>query len=332
MKLFPSAKELAKQGYEALDKLRPKRALRIAKRLARIRYTASFEIAARAHWELGNNEEAIRELREGIKTAPQIYVFYSYLGHYLSDLGRYEEALDVLYRGKTLTSPPKGELEYQIAVVKSRMGDYEGAFEVADSIGVHEAVIPESAMRFGRAYWLTKAGRISEGLREVEVGLALPGVDNDPVNKAGLIATRAIAFRAMGKSRDEVLAEAYRALSVSNVQHDALELILELTGRRSASAKRAQVFVKGEWYEPLGTALVDFMALYEVVADSESDALKFIKPFEPEAVRASLSIGKVVWSEVAPGELTGVHKVQGGRTFFYRKPRSALRRWLKVVR
>jgi len=324
MSLFPSAKELGRRGYAALERDRPKSALRIARRLAKMRYTARFEIAARAYWAMGKDEEALTELREGIRTAPQIYVFYSYLGHYLSDLGRYEEALEVLYRGKTLTSAPTGELEFQVAVVKQRMGDYEGALEAVEGVSLQDSFVPQTAIRFGRAYWFVMSDRPRDALLEVEAGLNLPSIDEDLKSKGGLFAIRGMAYRSLGREVDKVLTEALRALEVCRGQYDALRLIREIEGHRDPAARFGTVLVDGEWSEKFNGRDMRFHAKYSVVAVDDADALRYIKQVEPEKVRDSLQIVIVRWRGSAEGELKGVHQVLGGYVFYPLKRRKTI--------
>ncbi len=308
MKLFPSVSDLSREGFLALDRGQWEKALRLARKLTEKRNTAGREIAARALWELGKPDEAMEELRAGIATAPQIYIFYSLLGHYLSDLGRYDEALEAFYRGKLLTVAPMGEFEYNIGIVKGRQGDYAGALEAVEPINLSNVQLQRDAVQFSLAFWLIGADRCEEGLAEAEAGLQLPRDECGEKNIAGLHAMRAWAWQKLGRPASEVREEALKAIATSKSQSDAAWIIRELDNAFSPEARRAKVTVQGICPARIRLRKYRFVAVYWVVATHENQLLGLIRPFEPEEHQDTLELASVEWQEEAPDSPMGVYE------------------------
>lgn len=311
MGLFPSISELSQAGFDALERQEWKRALRIATKLTQKRHTSGREIAARALWNLGEADKAIEELQSGIAAAPQLHIFYSYLGQYLSELGRYDEALEALYRGKLLSTHSVGTFEFNIAIVRGRQGDYLEAFEIADSIRVTDVMLPIESIRFARAYWLIKGGKLEQGLAEADQGLA-ESLNESVHDMAGLYAMRGYALLRLGRGEDIALEEARKAIQLNKSQFEAAEVIREIGGMRSEKAFRARVVIQGMSSNPARGRRARFLVYYEVIATSDSQVLDLVRPFECPEVRDSLQINKITWMEETPNELIGVIFVSRG--------------------
>src|SRR5262245_5741741 len=86
------SEKLAEAGYQHLKDGDAEAALRVAEELESLLYTATFEIAALAHRQLGDIEAAVALLKRGLEIAPVVWVNWQLLGNYLSDLERFDEA------------------------------------------------------------------------------------------------------------------------------------------------------------------------------------------------------------------------------------------------
>ena len=80
------------------------------------------------------------------------------------------------------------------------------------------------------------------------------------------------------------------------------------------------IFAKGRWHEPIERSKSEkppgFYVNYDVLADSEAEALEFIRRFEPAEVRDSLKIDEAEVLEARTMEPKGVYRVNGGYCFF----------------
>jgi Flp pilus assembly protein TadD len=99
-----SADDLMHLAFRALDSGKPKAALKVAKKLERMRYSGSFEIQALAYADLGDPSKAISVLREGTTKCPNVWLLWQLLGNNLSDAGRFEEAFEAYEKGSAPTN------------------------------------------------------------------------------------------------------------------------------------------------------------------------------------------------------------------------------------
>lgn len=116
------AETLMDRGRDALDYGLPDAALAIADELEAMRYSGAFEMRALALVHLGRQEEAVRTLRAGLERAPTAWLLESLLGNTLSDLGRYDEAVEAFERGIGLDGADSLLFGYNHALVLDRAG------------------------------------------------------------------------------------------------------------------------------------------------------------------------------------------------------------------
>ena len=102
-----SPEQLMSEAKQALEQFDFRKASRIADQLLRMNHTAGFEYKARALWGLNQPHDAIAVLQRGVAVAPQVWILWEYLGHYLSDIGRYGEALGRFGMAWRATARPK---------------------------------------------------------------------------------------------------------------------------------------------------------------------------------------------------------------------------------
>lgn len=157
--------ELYRKGLSALDQGDTAVAHDIAHQLAELRNTGAYEIDARAHWQAGEQEEAIRLLRVGVSRFPQVAILWSFLGEYLSDLARYDEAIEAFEKSAEGHGGSRGHADLNLALVHCRAGNYTRALEMLDRIhsGPSEYRVLEM-----RATVLVDMGRFEEAQQVLE--------------------------------------------------------------------------------------------------------------------------------------------------------------------
>ena len=82
-----------KRGLAYVNEGRTNEAMDVAKELHSLHYSGGFEIEAQALASNGSKDEAITVLRKGLEAAPTSWLNGNLLGNYLSDQGRYDEAI-----------------------------------------------------------------------------------------------------------------------------------------------------------------------------------------------------------------------------------------------
>lgn len=301
------------EGFGALEIGEFERALRVARELHEHHHTSAFEIEARARWDLEDHERAIEVLKEGVEVAPDQFVLWDYLASYLSDEGRFEEALQAYYRSRECTGAPTESVDFNIAVIYQREERHERALALIDAIQPTESV-PIIVLEGARAYSLNEVGKHSDALARTAACLSLIGEDQDvePEAVARLLSEHAYALWILGIHEAAYL-EALEAVVMNKHNKRAAWLVREILDERSADAKAWRITVKGRWAQPNEDSDKDygFFANYVVVADSPEDALEYIRPFEPEEVRFTLKIDSAVDMEPRPDSQKGVYEAMG---------------------
>lgn len=127
------AGDLFDEGMAHIRQGRCQQALRIARELDSYRYTGGWEIEAAALHEMGDTNGAIEVLREGIEKAP-VWRNGHLLGIYLSEEGRYDEALHAFEASLTMREPQPKMTAYNRAIVLNRMGRMDEAVMLLEKL------------------------------------------------------------------------------------------------------------------------------------------------------------------------------------------------------
>jgi hypothetical protein len=112
----------------------------------------------------------------------------------------------------------------------------------------------------------------------------------------------------MNGDNDAALHHAWEAVALDSSEETALWLIREIEGEYSESAKHFRVIIHGrdEGFDADG-----FWRKYDVVADDEEEAMRFIRRVEPEHIRPSLRMDEVLILDTTPDQPKGVYWCTG---------------------
>lgn len=309
---------LVLEGYNALEVADLERALQVSRELYDHRHTASFEIEARARWEMGDTERAIEVLQEGTERAPEIFTLWDYLGSYLSDEERYDEALAAYYRAREAENAPVEAVDFNIAIIYQRQDRHERALALLDTVTPSEE-LPEMAIEGSKAYSLNELGKHSDALAKSAAMLSSIQEEDDvePESVARLMSEHAYALWVLGVHEAAYL-EANEAVALDKTNRRASWLIREILDEHSSNSKAWRIIVRGRWAGLMEDSDEDygFFATYIVVADAPEETLEYIRAFEPEEVRFTLEIESAIEVEDKPDVPMGVYEAAPGYTFY----------------
>lgn len=284
------------EGFGALEIAEYERALRVARDLHEMRNTAAFEIEARARWEMDDHERAIDVLKDGVEVAPGLFVLWDYLASFLSDEGRYDEALQAYYRSRECEDAPTDAVDFNIAIVYQRQGRHERALALLESISPSESM-PVEIIESARAHSLNDTGKHADALTLTAARLNQIKEDDDvdPEAVARIMAEHAYALWVLG-IHEAAYEEAFEAIALDKSNKRAAWLIREIADEKSDTSKTWRVVVEGKWAQPFEDSDQDygFFATYTIVADSPEEAFEFARSFEPEEVRFTLKLDSAV--------------------------------------
>jgi tetratricopeptide (TPR) repeat protein len=304
--------QLSERGYACLRQREYKSALRFAKRLERLRYTAAFEIAGLAYAGLDDLETAVKTLERGVDLAPDCWLNWQLLGNYRSDLGRYEEA--AIAYGRALTCPQVWEDSIRLnqAILANRREDYATALAFLDAVKDDQLTLQAASVR---ARALEGAGRPDESISLAEKCLAGDWQeDSAGEHLAYIAATMARVRLARGGDPANVRQFALDSLQYDANNRDLLAFIRDLDGRFSPQAQYYRLLVHRLIAEddPLRAEMRGYFVQYDVVAETVAQALEWVGQFESVTTLDALSAEESDALEPRPQSPMGVYR-RGGR-------------------
>ncbi len=127
------------EGRELVDSYAYEEALKVGRKLRKLRYSGAFEIEALAYSGLEQHEDAVRVLREGLALAPAAWPNWMLLGSCLSDLKRYSEASLAYDRAAACEGSDRTVLDFNRAIVAWRQKHYPEALRLLDNVLSYES-------------------------------------------------------------------------------------------------------------------------------------------------------------------------------------------------
>lgn len=316
-----SPEQLIDEAERALAAMDYEKARRIGMQLLRMRHTAGFEYTARALWGLNRPDEAIATLRQGVQVAPDLWVLWEYLGHYLSDTGRYGEALDAFRRGMECPNAPQDSFLYNLAIVYQRMGEHAVALNMLHEAIQKRARVPLALLEAAAAYCHIQQGQFSEAeaaLQRAEQVVGALELTQQPSVQAMIYAYRGLIVWQRDGDLARAKQYAEQALSFDKANPDAAALMREGNPIAEQPTPLWHILVEGTWFEPLEGVRtpIGFFANYWVIADTPEEALEYIRPFEPPASRPTLKVAEATREKMVQGERKGVVRAQSDYAFY----------------
>lgn len=279
--------ELIEEAEEALGERDFTRAQRLAQKIIDARHSHGFELLARIFQEQDNLPRAIAVLQEGVAKAPRAWALWMLLGELRSDHGDYDQALVAYDTALGIEGVDADEVHLNAAIVHDRAGRPEDAL-----MRLHEVrgSNPELAMQAARvrAEILLDTERPDAAAAAARAGLALMHEETLAADVSPLYAALGKALWLKGDG-EGALHFAWESLEM-HADDTALWLVREIEGDYSDSAKYYRMLVNGRWHLEAEDAepFDGFWRKYDVVADDEEEAMRFIARLEPEEVRGTL--------------------------------------------
>jgi tetratricopeptide (TPR) repeat protein len=322
-----STNQLSDDGFAALHDERYDEVLTIATELRKRRFSACFELEARARWEMGEREAAIAVLEEGVAKAAAAPPLWHWLGCYRSDIGRYEAALEAFEREAEFEVTSVSTNTYNVAIVYERMDRPADGIEVLARLESPGDEGP-TAEHFDelRARLLFDLGRFDEcvetATRVIDTLAAHAAAEVDESDVDYLLLSRAYAARAMAHLRlgDAAAAteDAEQSIAAAGggaqTPQWAMQALREAAGEKSPTAKWFDLILTVHFPAPQDGS-IGFVVRMGIVADHVDEAVRLARPFLPPETGESRPRVEVQSAEPAIDEFKGVAHVQA-RIYF----------------
>lgn len=300
-----------RRGFCALEEGNLKLAFKMARKLEEAGHSACFELAALAHEEAGEPQQALQVLERGTTKAPGVWILWQLLGNLLSDQDRFDEAMDAYRTGLELEGADVSSLSYNLALALYRSGRIPEAREALAEVDGEETVLPRQALLVGLDL---AEGRIDEAEKKARSAIETTLEDEaDPVALAALhvhLGEVLLARSARNEARDAGM----HALEIDPVNHGAFALLREIDETIVEGASSFELLLQGSL---VSAPEVGFYKSYQVKALDAEEALRKVMVFEQLADPASIQVEESEVLSFDLGDRTGVY-ASSGYTFFDR--------------
>jgi tetratricopeptide (TPR) repeat protein len=272
-----NVEELYQQALECVEQGRLGEARELGHQLLKLRFSGAFEILAKSFHGEGNLPTAIQVLESGVREAP-IWPLWLQLGNYRSEIGDLQGALDAYREARDCTGSEVDQILYNEAMMRLRFGNKEKALEL-----------------FRRVYQDTRDKRLRVVALTQRLTLL---VEMDRVTEALFELGEAYLH---DSDNAELLSKLAFLLLEKGDHPAALNLALQALGlRRSGPVARVVRMIQGEECEKASLFQVSFRGRFpeenldfrkesNVFAESDEEAERLAREFEPPDVRDELT-------------------------------------------
>ncbi len=305
-------KGLMQRGFSLLRSYRYREALKVGRKLKRLRHSSCFEIMALAYLRLGALPKAIAILEQGVAKAGRVWLLWELLGNCYSDAGRYGAAQTAYQEALSRENCDPEVIHLNRAIAFERAGKLKKCWAAIQQVEAPRLSRRADALRIGVLRSLGNkraASRLALSLSRRPI----PAADVDSLSESSILTTCALALKDNPKTRLKARNLAFRAVGLNLTNLSALSLIREIDQQRSPRSSLHQLLIQGVWNEPFGRSKTPpgFFRTCQVAARNERTAFRYAKRFFPAEVRSSLTIEEhktIPWDEVT---LDGVYSLTG---------------------
>lgn len=272
-----------------------------------------YQLKSMLYLEEEDLEQAINLVNQGAEQLPQSWSMRLLQADMLSIANQGEQALKILEEARNLPEAESHWIDIGEATVHGRMVEIDKALNLLQSVEHPDAINSAMEMQFAL---MDSVGRHDLIIEVAEEDLDLLQAPRDGAEAAILsrIMTQVgQAYWYEEEDNDAVEHFLKLAIAYDRTNPDALYLRRELDELFSEKSLTYELELKGILSQPNDegqpTEMV-FRAHYQIIADSEDEALAFIRQYEPEDIAsAEMSILSVNSEANEEEELKGIYVV-----------------------
>lgn len=288
--------DLIDQAYAALHKANYGKAMTLGRELLQQRHARGFEIIALSQEQQGKTADAIATLKDGISKVPAAWALWELLGNIYSDQGNTDEAHKAYQKALACPNADTASINYNYAIQYKREKKFDRALALLDH-AENEAL--KTKVKTLRISIFNGQGRhadvFSYGATLIAELLNQNNVREEEMQDlARVYAELARAQLDGNNDKQSAWEHAWKALEWDRCDGNALAVVREIVGKKSAASKWYKLTVDGQWYYSIQANKQPpaFTGVYEVVAETPEQALIYAQDLEPLEVRPSMRIRK----------------------------------------
>ncbi|MFT4646944.1 MAG: tetratricopeptide (TPR) repeat protein [Glaciecola sp.] len=264
-------------GFQQLRDGEFEDALDTATKVEELRASAGFEIAAQAHANLGDPEAAVEVLERGVREAPNAWPNWQLLGNLYADVGRFDAAEDAYRDALQCEHVWSESIHLNQAILLGQQGHHERALTALDTIKDDDLQFEIASARMNALFCTDKMDEALALAETILVQEPQTASDEDAWYFISVVDMR--IRMAQGLAAEEVRDRAL-ALLVEYPENDhVLALIRDTRDEHSREAKYFRLVIQGNSLDS-PASVEGFYVPYDIVADSEEEAMTFIEEVE----------------------------------------------------
>ena len=298
--------ELLRKGNQCLEEDEYEEALKIADELEELGETQAFEIAGKAYELQDNLEEAAAVLKRGVEKYPKAWPNWMILGNLLSNMGENEEAEDAYKTALACPDVEKDPVVLNQAIHAFQTDRFDEAMELLSGITSDYLEVDKREVQI--AVYRMKNENI-EALKLAAETLTTPFDIEEHGEALGRIAASACKILLLeGEDKEKIRQLAKSALEDYGDVPWLFAVLCEIDGQYSPEAHYFRLVLKVELpeTEEKEEEARDYFINYDVVADSEEEALGYVMKLE-EGEFASTALDYSEKIEPRPEDAKGVY-------------------------
>ena len=303
---------LYQEAWQALRDENVVEAMAKSDALIKLKQESGYQLKVMLLLEADRLPEALDLVQEGVEAQPDSWSLALLYTDLLSLDGQGEEALKIIENTRELEGVESHWVDISEATVRGRMMDIDQALNLLQKIEHPDAINAAIEMQFAL---LDSVGRHDLIIEVAEEDLSLLEAPED-ANEAAVLSRimSQVAQAYWYEEEDEDTVEHYLELSIAydRSNPDALYLRRELDGLFSEQSRTFELELRGVWEGDHEESAEEkpYQTHYQVIADSEEEALALIQSYEPKHLSGPAM--KIVQSRSEPNpeeELKGVYLV-----------------------
>ncbi len=301
------------QAWDLIDTGELEAARKIGEQLVKAKEEEGFRIMA-ALWEKEEAWEfAIKVLEEGLNIYPDSWELWLSLGNMHSNNEDYESGLKALDKAAASEGVEIHWVKLNKSVILMRMMQVEEALNTLQSLTDSPIRNQAFTLKLELLNQISRHDLILELAEEELESLEVPADQEADEHMSQICLLIASACWYEDEPEERILHYLRQAINYHRQNPDCVWLIREMDPDFSDKANYYGVIVKGTFLTgEEDVSQVDFFTSYEVVADSEAEALTFIRAFEVDEVdKESLIIVETEISESQEEDAKGIYAVGG---------------------
>jgi len=305
--------ELLAQAEQHLLEGEYEAALTTSQQLAEAGVADAYRIQAQVFAEQEQMDEAVEAIKQGMKLFPDAWDLALFLGNLYGEMGKPDRALRLYDRLNKESDAPKDWIKLHVAAAHAQKQNFDESLNLLQEIEEENVVNHAFELQLNILDGVGRHDMIIELAEEDLEVLRQPESEADAAQLSRIMSQIAQAYWYEEEDEERIIFYLKQAVAFDRTNPGSLYLLREQDVQFSDDAQGYFLYMKGEIeleQEGETSSRKAFTTAYQVIADSEEEALAFIAAFEiPLIDRESLAIVEVETFENEADEPKGIYEV-----------------------